>query len=52
MDLAAVRQLQEQHSLQTDMELDSFQHVWAREVHFPDPLKEARRIIEELRTGN
>ncbi|OWM80758.1 hypothetical protein CDL15_Pgr006788 [Punica granatum] len=52
MDSAAVKKLQEQHSLHVDTELDSFQHLWAREVHRSDPLKEARRTIEELLAGN
>lgn len=52
MDLAAVRDLQKQHFIQADVELDSFQHLWVREVHYIDPLKEARGIIKQLQTGN
>ncbi|KAK4803412.1 hypothetical protein SAY86_003229 [Trapa natans] len=50
MDLDAVRELQG-HYLQADMELDSFQHLWARELHGIDSLEEARSLVKQLRTN-
>ncbi|XP_010061780.1 CST complex subunit CTC1 isoform X1 [Eucalyptus grandis] len=48
MDLNAARQLEKQHFLEMEMELDSIQHMWAVEVSHVNPLTEAKRTIEEL----
>ncbi|KAF8024254.1 hypothetical protein BT93_F1448 [Corymbia citriodora subsp. variegata] len=48
MDINAARQLQKQHFLEMEMELDSIQHMWAVEVSHVNPLTEAKRTIEEL----
>lgn len=48
MDLNAARQLEKQHFLEMEMELESIQHMWAVEVSHVNPLAEAKRTIEEL----
>ncbi|KAI3440329.1 CST complex subunit CTC1 [Psidium guajava] len=48
MDLDTARQLEKQHFLEMEMELESIQHMWAVDVSPVNPRNEAKRNIEEL----
>ncbi|XP_030540051.1 CST complex subunit CTC1 isoform X2 [Rhodamnia argentea] len=48
MDLNTARQLEKQHFLEMEKELESIQHIWAVDVSHVNPRNEAKRNIEEL----
>ncbi|XP_015884731.3 CST complex subunit CTC1 isoform X3 [Ziziphus jujuba] len=48
MDLDAVRQLTEENLLETQPNLYSMPHIWAKEVHNTHPYTEVRNMIQEL----
>ncbi|BBG94975.1 conserved telomere maintenance component 1 [Prunus dulcis] len=48
MDPNAVTRLKTTNLLETEMSMHSMQHIWAREVHYTNPLTEARNVVQEL----
>ncbi|XP_024952233.2 CST complex subunit CTC1 isoform X2 [Citrus sinensis] len=48
MDLSAVRWLEKEHLMNTEMTMNSMQNICATEVYHTNPITEARNVIQEL----